>query len=444
MKINIVGAGEVGTHLAKLLAREHIDITLMDSDADNLRYLDANYDLLTRVGSPTSLKDLKDIGTEDADLFIAVTPHETVNMMACMLASNLGAKRTLARIDNYEYMQPKNKEFFKQLGVNHLIYPEILAAKEIVEALETNWYRNHLVLCDGQLEMLVIKVRENSEIINTKFNTGAFDHGKYRIVAIKRKDRTIIPRGNDEVLPNDLVCFVTVPENREFVRTQAGKRLIDIKNIMFMGGSRIVQNAVRMLPNDLNIKLIERDERKAINLSEKVDNALIINADGRNMDALKEEGIADMDAFVAVTGNSEANILACLAAKQFGISKTIAEVENIDYIPLAEELDIGTVLNKKKIAASYIYQLTLDADVLNVRNLTSADAEVVEFVAIPGSKITRHKVKDLNLPDEVNIGGLVRNGEAMLVNGNTLIMPNDRVIVFCPSSVIRKLEKFFN
>lgn len=444
MKICIVGAGEVGTHLAKLLARENFNIVLMDASSERLRDLDANYDFLTVVGSPTSLKDLKEIGVEDADLFIAVTPHECVNITACMLASNLGAKTTLARIDNSEYMQPRNREFFKKMGVTHLIYPELLAAKEIAESLSTNWFRNHLILGDGLLEMLVIKVRANSEIVNKKFKTGAFDHDKYRIVAIKRQNETIIPGGNDEVLPNDLVCFVTSPENRKFVRTQAGKKLIDIKNVMFMGGSRIVQNAIRLLDKDMNIKLMEMDREKSFQLSERVDNALIINADGRNMDALKEEGITDMDAFVAVTGNSEANILACLAAKRFGVSKTIAEIENIDYIPLAEELDIGTVLNKKTIAASYIYQLTLDADVMDVRHLTSADAEVIEFVATTGSKITRHKVKDLNLPDQVNIGGLVRNGKAMLVNGNTLIMPNDRVIVFCTSAVIRKMEKFIN
>ena len=175
-----------------------------------------------------------------------------------------------------------------------------------------------------------------------------------------------------------------------------------------------------------------------------MDNALIINADGRNMEALRQEGIQDMDAFISVTGNSEANILACLAAKQMGVGKTIAEVENIDYIPLAEELDIGTVLNKKMIAASCIYQLTLDAAVTNVRHLTSADAEVVEFIVVPGSKITRHKVKDLSLPNQVNSGGHIRNGEPMLVNGNTLIMPNDRVVVFCTAEVIRKVEKFFN
>lgn len=444
MKICIVGAGEVGTHLAQLLARENIDIVLLDESPERLKDIAANYDLLTYIGSPTSIKDLKEIGVDEADLFVAVTPHESVNMTACMWASNLGAKKTLARVDNYEYMQPKNKEFFKKLGVDYLIYPEMLAGKEIAESIATNWFRNYLTFGEGQLEMLVVKVRENAKIVNIKFKTGFFNHDKYRIVAIKRKNETIIPRGDDEVLPGDLVCFVTTVQNREFVREQAGKELREITNVMCMGGSRIIQNAIKLLPKDIHVKLLEKDRDKSFILSEKVDNALIINADGRNMEALRQEGIEDMDAFVAVTGNSEANILACLAAKQMGVGKTIAEVENLDYIHLAEELDIGTVLNKKTIAASYIYQLTLDAAVMNVRHLTSADAEVVEFSVVPGAKITRHKVKDLNLPDKINIGGLIRNGAPMLVNGNTLIMPNDRVIVFCTTEVIRKVEKYFN
>ena len=178
-------------------------------------------------------------------------------------------------------------------------------------------------------------------------------------------------------------------------------------------------------------------------LSEKVPNALIINADGSDMDILKEEGIQDTDAFVAVTDSSEANIFACLAAKRFGVRKTIAEVENLDYIPMAEGLDIGAVLNKKTIAASYIYQMLLDASVRGVHNLTSADAEIVEFYAKEGSTITRHKVKDLLLPKEANIGGIVRAGEGILVNGETQIIAGDLVVVFCKSHVIRNLERFF-
>lgn len=444
MKIIIAGAGEVGTHLAKLLARENFDTMLIDEDPMKVKDLEANYDLMTYIGSPTSIKALTEAGVSNADLFVAVTPSESVNMTACMLAANLGAKRTLARIDNYEYLLPKNKEFFEKLGVNHLIYPEVLAAQEIAESLKTNWLRQNLSFCNNALILLAIKVRENAQILNTKFNTGFFDQENFRVVSIKRGAKTIIPIGSDQILANDIVYFMTTPDNLESVRKKAGKEDYQIKDIMILGGTKIAQKTLQTLPSIFNAKVIESDKSKSYNLAEKFNNSLIINCDGRNIEVLKEEGIEDMDAFIAVTPNSESNILACLTAKRLGVRKTIAEVENIDYILLAESMDIGTVINKKMIAASYIYQLTLDADVLNVRTLTSADAEVVEFVAKPGSKITRSKIKDLRLPDQVNIGGYVRDGKGSIVNGNTVIMPNDHVIVFCVSSAIRKIENYFN
>ncbi len=444
MRIIIAGAGEVGRFLAKMLSRENMDITLIDEDPLRMKDMEANYDLLTLEGSATSISDLKEAKVQNVDLFVAVTPSESVNMTACMLATNLGAKRTLARIDNYEYLLPKNKEFFKKMGVDYLIYPESLAAEEIVESLNRNWLRQNLSFCNNALILLGIKVRGNASIVNRKFSTGEFDHGKYRVVAIKRKTKTIIPTGSDMILENDIVYFITTPKNLDFVRIQAGKEDFQIKNVMIMGGSRIAQKTMRNLPSNIHVKVLEQNRERSYALADKFNNSLIINCDGRNIDILKEEGIEEMDAFVAVTGNSEANILACVAAKRLGVKKTVAEVENIDYIMLAESMDIGTVINKKLIAASYIYQITLDADVLNVRSLSYADAEVVEFVAKTGSKITKSPIKNLRLPDEVNIGGIVRNGVGSIVNGTTTIEPNDHVIVFCVSSAIRKIETYFN
>jgi len=264
------------------------------------------------------------------------------------------------------------------------------------------------------------------------------------VVAIHRKNKTIIPKGDDQILANDIVYFFATPDNMDFIQLQAGKIEHQIKNVMIMGGSKIAKKTIKNLPNTMNAKLLEVNRERSYALADKFNDTLIINCDGRNIEVLKEEGIEEMDAFVAVTSNSEANILACLAAKRLGVKKTVAEVENIDYIMLAESMDIGTVINKKMIAASYIYQLTLDADVLNVRSLTSADAEVVEFVAKEGSKITKSQIKDIRLPENVNIGGYVRNGIGSIVNGNTEIKANDHVVVFCDSSAIRKIENYFN
>ena len=443
MRIIITGAGEVGTHLAKLLSRENMEISLMDESPEKLGDLDAEYDMLTKVGSPTSIHELKDIGVNGCDLFISVTPHETENMTACLMANQLGAKKTLARIDNYEYLLPENKKFFEKMGLNHLIYPEVLAAHEIVESLKINWQRYHISLCDGALELCVVKARESSETVGKLFGSGYFGHGRYRVVAIKRGNEAFIPGPKDAIEVNDLVYIVCTPENISFMREQMGKNEREIKNIIFYGGTRIAQKAVQSLPKDRNIKVLEANKELCYALSQKLDNALIINIDGSDMDALKEEGIQDADAFVAVTDSSEANIFACLAAKRFGVKKTIAEVENIDYIQIAEGLDVGAVLNKKTITASYIYQLLLDASVLNVRNLTAADAQIVEFMAEKGSRITRCQIKSMGLPRESTIAGIVRAGEGILVNGDTQVLQGDKVVVFCKSQEIRKLERFF-
>lgn len=446
MKIIIAGAGAVGTHLAKLLSDEKQDIILMDDDEERLGRLGSNFDLLAVNISPTSISGLKEAGVAGADLFIAVTPDESRNMTACMLATSLGAKKTVARINNYEYLLPKHKEFFAKLGVDSLIYPEMLAAKEIVDAVKMSWIRQWWEFAGGALVLLGTKMKETAEILNVPLHELGGRNIPFHIVAIKRGSETIIPRGDDTIILNDIVYFTTTKKYIPFIRKIAGKENeADIRNVMIMGGSRIAVRTVQYMPEYMRTKIIESDFNRCNRLTELVDDkVMIINGDGRDMELLLEEGIKNTEAFVALTGNSETNILACLAAKRLGISKTVAEVENIDYISMAESLDIGTVINKKFIAASHIYQMMLDADVSNVKCLTFANADVAEFTVKAGSRITRSQVKDVGLPKGATIGGLIRNGEGILVTGNTTIMENDHVVVFCLGMMIKKLEKFFN
>lgn len=446
MKIIIAGAGAVGTHLAKLLSGEKQDIILMDDDEERLGRLGSNFDLLAVNISPTSISGLKEAGVAGADLFIAVTPDESRNMTACMLATSLGAKKTVARINNYEYLLPKHKEFFAKLGVDSLIYPEMLAAKEIVDAVKMSWIRQWWEFAGGALVLLGTKMKETAENLNVPLHELGGRNIPFHIVAIKRGSETIIPRGDDTIILNDIVYFTTTKKYIPYIRKIAGKENeADIRNVMIMGGSRIAVRTVQYMPEYMRTKIIESDFNRCNRLTELVDDkVMIINGDGRDMELLLEEGIKNTEAFVALTGNSETNILACLAAKRLGISKTVAEVENIDYISMAESLDIGTVINKKFIAASHIYQMMLDADVSNVKCLTFANADVAEFTVKAGSRITRSQVKDVGLPKGATIGGLIRNGEGILVTGNTTIMENDHVVVFCLGMMIKKLEKFFN
>ncbi len=446
MKIIIAGAGAVGTHLAKLLSREKQDIILMDESEERLNAMGSNFDLMTVTASPTSINGLQEVSVGQADLFIAVTPDESRNMTACMLATNLGAQKTVARIDNYEYLLPKHKEFFQKLGVDSLIYPEMLAAKEIVSSIKMSWVRQWWEFCGGALILIGAKMREKAEILNIPLYQLGGSTLPYHVVAIKRNGETLIPRGDDSIQLNDIVYFTTTRKYIDYIRKIAGKEdYSDVRNVMIMGGSRIAVRTAQYVPDYMQVKIIDNDLNRCNRLTEMLDDkTMIINGDGRDMDLLIEEGLKNTEAFVALTGNSETNILACLAAKRMGVSKTVAEVENIDYIGMAESLDIGTVINKKLITASHIYQMMLDADVSNVKCLTFANADVAEFTVKAGSRITKHPVKDLGLPKGTTIGGLIRNGEGVVVMGDTLIQPGDHVVVFCLSMMIKKIEKYFN
>ncbi|HOH95647.1 MAG TPA: Trk system potassium transporter TrkA [Candidatus Enterocola sp.] len=442
MKIIIAGAGDVGTHLAKMLSKESHTIVLLDEKAEKIKALENNYDILAIVGSPTSLKDLREAQVPTADLFVAVTPYESTNITACLLATNLGAQKTLARIDSNEYLLPKNKEFFKSMGVDSLIYPEMLAANEIVNGLKKGWVRQYVELSDGALIVLATKIRNNSPLCNVPLEKAFEGNGLVRIVVIKRGNITIIPTGKDCVQNNDIAYFITTKEGVEEVRIKSGKEDFDINNIMFVGASRIGIKTIQNLPKGKDVKVIEQDIDKTYRIIEQTNNTLVINGDGRDLSLLKEEDIESFDAFVALTGNSETNILACLTAKQFGVKRTIAEVENMDYIPMAESLDIGSIINKKIIAASHIYQLILGGNV-SVRCLTFANVEVVELVAEEGSYITTDCLKNLKLPKNTTIGGIVRYYKGIVAVGDTKIKAGDNVTVFCGEYTIQKIEKLF-
>lgn len=446
MKIIIAGAGAVGTHLAGLLSNENQDITLIDESEEKLSKIADSFDLMTLNLRPTSIDGLKEAGAAHADLFIAVTPDENKNITCCMLAHALGAKKTVARIDNAEYTDAKYRDFFKSLGINSLIFPELLAACDIVESIKHSWVRQWWEVHDGALIMLGIKLRDTAEILNIPLKILCGPDTNYHIVAIKRDEETIIPNGDSELQLNDIVYFMTTKKYIPYIRKIVGKEnYADVKNVMIMGGGRTAMHSAKKAPDYMDVKIIENDPVRCNELNELLENddVMVINGDGRDTSLLMDEGIYHTQAFVALTGQSESNILACLTAKRLGVRKTVALVDNLDYVTMAEKLDIGTIINKKTIAASHIYQMMLDADVTNVKCLTVANADVAEFIVKPGAKVTRKPVKDLGLPSGVTIGGLVRKGTGMLVSGMTQIQEGDSVVVFCKSMLIKKLDKYF-
>ncbi|MGE0079421.1 MAG: Trk system potassium transporter TrkA [Bacteroidales bacterium] len=446
MNIIIVGAGEVGTHLATMLAKEYHDVVVIDPDAEMLSDLAATTDVVTFQGSATSISVLKDANIKKADLFIAVAHSEETNIVSATLAKRLGAKKVIARIDKNEYLQPNNKEIFLNLGIDSLIYPERLAAREVVTLLGQTSSTEFVDFSGGKLSLIVFRLEEDSPVIDSTLlqATKNIQNLDYRAVAISREGETLIPRGSDQFKYNDLVYVIANQIGIKDMMEHSGKKNIDVNNLMILGGSRIAVHIANELEKTMNVKLIEVDRDKSQKLAGQFKNALVINGDGRNTDLLIEEGLPYMDAFVAVTGNSETNILSCIVAKRMGVKKTIAEIENINYIRLAESIGVDTVINKKLITASRIFRYTMSTDVSTIKCLTGSDAEVLEFIVKPGSAVTKGRLKEVSFPKDAIIGGVVRGDSAFIAKGDSEIKPYDRVVVFALPSAINKVGKFFN
>ncbi len=444
MKIIIAGAGEVGTHLAKMLSKENQDITLLDNDQAKLDVIDSNYNLMTWNGSTSSFESLRDVGVKDADLYIAVTPYETRNLASCAIAKKMGARKTVARIDNSEFLVPENRQVIRELGIDFVIYPEHLAAGDIALSLSHNWARYWCELHNGDLLLIGVKIHSNSVLLNVRLKDLPVTTHDFHIAAIKRNNETIIPNGNDEIQPDDVVYFITTPPYTEQVRELCGKTKKIIKKALIMGGSRIARRFAELYHDKFHIKILDTDMAVCEQMATELPDCEIVYGDGRDIEVLRENNIYQYDAFLALTDSSETNILTCLTAKDFGVPKTIAEVENLQFIGIAENLNIGNTINKKLLASSRIYKILLDADDSNSRFFALADAEVAEIYVNHGAKITRNAVKDLHLPFGMTLAALVRDDEVMLVNGNTHIREGDYVVVFSLMGTIQKIEKWFN
>lgn len=444
MKIIIAGAGEVGRHLAKMLSTDNQDIILLDQNQARLDVIDAKYNFMTWNGSPYSFATLSDINVEDADLFIAVTPYETNNIVACCIAKELGAKKTVARIDNSEFLVPKYGRTINDLGVNEMIYPENLAANEIATALNHNWARYWGEFHDGKLLLVGVKIYNQSKLLNVKLKDLPVTTHDFHIAAIRRNNRTIIPNGNDEIMDGDIVYFITTPPYLQTVRNYCGKQKHVIKKVLIMGGSRIARRFAVQYHEKYRIKIIESDYATCEKMATNLPDCEIVYGDGRDIEVLRENNLDQYDAFLAMTDSSETNILACITAKEFGVPKTVADVENLQFLPIAENLNIGTTINKKLLASSRIYQLLLDTDQSNSRFLSLASADVAEIAVRSGAKITKAPVRELHLPAGMTLAALVRGDEVRLVDGNTKILAGDFVVVFSLQGTLEKIEKWFS
>lgn len=446
MKIIIGGAGAVGFQIAKILSADNHDVVVVDIDEDRLAALSSAYDVLTVTGSITSFNTLKQAGVKNADLFVAVASNMEINLVASILAKRLGVQRTVARIDSAEYLNPINRAHCMGMGVDALVYPQMLAAREIVNLLAQAGTSEVFTFSQGMLSLVVIKLHENAPIIGKTLveALSSDDRLLYRTVAITRNDKTMIPHSTDKFCEGDVVYVIANQKGISKIAKYSGHIKLETDNIMIIGGSRIGYRTANVLEKTANIKLVEIDKDRCFELTDMLPDSLIIHGDGRDTELLRQEGIENMDAFIAVTGNSETNILTCLQAKKVGVKKTIAAVESLDYISLAENLGIDAIINKKLIAASYTLRFTLNADVSSFMYLTATDAEVFEFVVRPGAKITKGKLGEIVFPKDAIVGGVVRGKTAFTASSETHIKANDHVIVFSLSDAVNKLEEYFN
>lgn len=444
MRIVISGTGDVGSHLAKLLSNEEQEILIIDENLEKLDLLDSKYNLMTVAGNPISFNTQREAHVESCDLFISVQPSESTNIVSCSMAKSLGAKRTVARIENYGFMEPHNLEFVRRMGVDNLIYPEYLAAQQIMTVLKRPWVRHWYEILNGEIIVVGVKLRSNAPICGMRLLEFATSNHHFHVSAIRRHQETIIPRGDDMLMAGDILYFTARREHVDELLELTGKANYDIRRVLVVGAGKIAIRLINMAENRYKFTVIDHDIHKCRELPEKCSEVKVYHGDGRDIETLSDVGIEDFDAFIALTGSSEANILSCLTAKEAGVKKTIAEVEDIQYVSQAEGLNIGSVINKKLLASAAIFQLLLDNDTSTSKCLALTDAEVAELEVKEGSKITKSPVKDLKLSRDMTLAGLIRDGKGMLVGGNTWISPGDHVVVFYLAGALHKVEKLFN
>ncbi len=449
MRIVIAGAGEVGFHLAKLLSYESHDITLIDLEKEHLAYAETRLDIRGLYGNATSIETLKDANIATTDLLIAVTSNEAINITICVISKRLGAKQTIARISNTEFIDNKEEVNFKELGIDELISTEELATNEIKLLLNQAAFNDTHEFEGGELTMMGIVLSKKAPFVgmSVKDAAGLFSGIHFMPIAIQHKNsqQTIIPRGNTVFKAKDQAYFMTTKEGVDELYKLAGTTKTKIKNVMILGGSGIgVRTTKQLCDKKLNIKLIESNKNKAILLADELPNALVVFGDGRDVELLEEENVEDMDAFLALTDSSETNIMSCLVAKSKGVKKTIALVENIDYFKLSQNIGIDTLINKKLLAANSIFRYIRKGEVVEIATLNNIDAEILEFKVPPNAKITKKVIRNLSIPKGATIAGVIRNGIGLIVLGGFQVQANDKVLICCTPNTISEMEKLFN
>lgn len=443
MKITIVGAGRIGVHLSKYFADEQQDVFLVDSNPKNLTILESDFNLRTYCGEPTDFETLREANSENADIFVAVTANTAENLVACSMAKSMGAKRTIARVERYNYLMPSNAPVVKRMGVDHVVFPDFLAAQSIISSLEHAWSKDWSEFEGGAIIMVAVEVTERSKIQGYQLKDLFTENRSLHVSALRRNHRTIIPHGNDRILPEDILYVTATSPGLDKIKDLISIEPLTVKKVLLMGGSTVSELIARTSYKKFSCTIIEKDRERCHRLMESCPGSEIICGDGSELDVLEEAGIRKSDAFVALTDNTESNILSCLTAEDLGVKKNIAEVEKEQLIEKAESFRLDTIINKPIITANAIFQLILDANIDSSKCFVLPDADVARITVKTGSFLTKGKVKDLRLPMEVTLAGLIRDGKGEMVTGMTQFLPGDTAIVFCMAGALKRVENLF-
>ena len=445
MRIIIAGAGDVGFHLAKLLVQENQDIVLVDTDAEKLKYAAEHLDIATIKGNSISYTTLDEALVNKADLIIAATNSEETNISTCIIAKHLGAKQTIARVRNTEFLLKREKLDLEKLGIDEIISTETLAAKEIKRLLKDVAFTDSFEFDRGLLNLIGISIEEESPMAGKTVSEAAYlnPENNFLTVAILRNNQTIIPRGDVHFHIGDHVYFIAQKSAMDHILELSGKKRTRIKNIMILGGNAVGMHTAQKLSLKFNVKLIESNKERCFELADQLRGTLVIHGDGSDVELLEEEGIDQMDAFIAVTNNSETNIISCLVAKNHKVKKTIALVENMDYIHLSQNIGVDTMINKKLIAANFIFRHIRKGEVVSLTSLHGVDAEVVEFEVSTDSPVVGKVLRDINFPKAAIVGGVIRKGKSFTPDGNFVFEPMDHVVIVAQPECIHKVESYF-
>ena len=445
MRIVIAGAGDVGFHLAKLLALESQDITIIDNDKERLAYVGKHLDVRAIHGSSTSLKTLLNANIHKTKLLISVTNSEEVNFTTSVIGKRLGAEKTVARISNVEFLYSRDELFMSEIGIDEIISPETLAAKEIKRLIKQSVLTDHFDFERGKLSLMGIKIEDEGVLSNRALKDIEWINGSHNFqnVAILRNNETIIPNEDSVFKANDHAYFVSCPKGEEQVVRLASEEDLRIDRILILGGTKVGYHTARTLSRKYKVKLIEPNLKRCERIADDLPDVLVINGDERDIDLLKEESIEEMDAVVAVADNSETNIISCLLAKNYGVKKTIALVDNMEYMRLSQSVGVDTLINKKLIAANFIFRYIRKGDVLALTGIHGADCEVLEFEVKKGNKIENKSKEDLHFPEGAIIGGVIRNGIGLIPSSSFVFSEYDHVVVLSKPDCINKVESYF-